>query len=296
MRGLVLVLGLWLLAACAVPEQPDASDPLLFDAASLARADTAVIGIPGAMSPITVLAPLQRAIAPNRAVGYFRLPGFNGRPDEEWVDIDRDAARIAVLVHEAELKRIDLVGHSTGAVIALEAAKRIRITSPDTIVHVHAISTALPAPQPVLAGVRGAAGTVAAALRKGSLNPRTVWLEYYRELAYGPDEKTDPEVAKAADQLVAANDDRIALPSKGLGRRHTRALRRWRNPNPEALAGATLDFYHGAVDPVFPPRPTARFVATLPDANLTLIEGNGHLLLLTYPEVWDIIIARIEQD
>lgn len=293
MRRLTLLLGLLLLTACAVPQHPDASDPLLFDGDTLARADTVVIGIPGALTSITVLSPLQQLIAPDRAVGYYRLPGFNGRPSAEWVDIDRAAQRIASVVNVHKLKRIDLVGHSTGAVIALQAAKRIRAANPSTLVHVHAISTALPAPQPVLAGVRGAAGTVAAAVRTRSLDPRTVWLEYYRRLAYGPNAKTDPKVAQAADALVAANDARITLPTKGLGRRHTRDLRRWRNPDPGALRGATLDFYHGAVDPVFPPRATARFVNSLPDATLTLIEGNGHLLLLTYPQVWDLIIARM---
>ncbi|MFL4470780.1 alpha/beta fold hydrolase [Tateyamaria armeniaca] len=221
------------------------------------------------------------------------MPGYDGRPEAEWVDIDRAAKRIATLVQQQRLDRVDLVGHSTGAVIAVEAAKAIRQTTPETDVRVHAISTALPAPQPLLAGMRGAAGTVAAAARSGSLKPRTVWLEYYRRLAYGPDAETDPQVAQAADALVAANDDRITLPSRGLGRRHTRDLRQWQNRNAAALTGAQLDYYHGAVDPVFPPRITARFVNTLPGADLHLIEGHGHLLLLTYPEVWDQITASI---
>lgn len=293
MRRVLPFVLVWLLAACAVPEASDVSDPLLLDADAMARADHAVIGIPGALTSIRVLAPLQDLNTANRAVGYFRLPGYNGRPEAEWVDIDRAAGRIAQLVGANGITRIDLVGHSTGAVIALEAAKDIRRLHPDTDVRVYAISTALPAPQPLLAGVRGAAGTVAAAARTRSLNPRTVWLEYYRRLAYGPDAQANPQVAQAADALVAANDERITLPEKGLGRRHTRDLRRWRNADAAALKGAALTFYHGAVDPVFPPRITARFVDSLPDADLTLIDGHGHLLLLTYPQVWDRIIAQI---
>lgn len=293
MRALWPAVLLCLLAACTVPQQTEATDPLLFDPASMARADTAVIGIPGALTSIRVLSPLQALITRDRAVGYYRLPGFDGRPDAEWVDIERAAARLARLVNAQGLRRIDLVGHSTGAVIALEAAKAIRRQHPGTDVRVHAISTALPAPQPVLAGVRGAAGTLAAAARVRSLNPRTVWLEYYRRLAYGPGAQADPQVARAADALVAANDDRITLPARGLGRRHTRDLRRWRNGDADALRGASLQFYHGAVDPVFPPRITARFVDRLPEARLTLIDGHGHLLLLTYPQVWERIIADI---
>ena len=293
MRGAALILALWALVACGVPAQDDASDPLLFDRDALARADSAVIGFPGALTSIRVLAPLEGMATAHRAVVYYRLPGYDGRPAADWVDISQAAARVARLVQETGLARVDLIGHSTGAVIALEAAKDIRRTSPDTQVSVTAISSALPAPQPILAGLRGAAGTVAAAARAGSLVPRDVWLEYYRRLAYGPDADATPTSRRAADALVAANDDRITLPENGLARRHTRALRRWTNPDPEALTGARLTYYHGAVDPVFPPRITKRFTDSLPDAELRLIPGHGHLLLLTYPEIWDQITDDI---
>ena len=292
MRLWLIAVMLWC-AACAVPEPSDPSDPLLFDPTAMARADSAVIGIPGALTSIRVLAPISGFATPDRAVAFYRLPGFDGRPAQDWVNIDFAANRIAALVHGAKLQEVHLIGHSTGAVIALEAAKAIRRTAPNTDVTVSAISSALPAPQPVLAGVRGAAGTVAAAYRSRSLDPRTVWLAYYRRLAYGPAAKTDPVVARAADSLVAANTDRIALPEDGLARRHTRALRRWTNPAPQDLAGATLTYYHGAVDPVFPPRVTQRFVNTLPAARLHLIDGHGHLLLLTYPQIWDDIAATL---
>jgi pimeloyl-ACP methyl ester carboxylesterase len=288
MRGAIWLLLFWL-AACAVPDRYNTSDPMLFDAGALERADSAVIGVPGAFTSIKVLAPIDDFATPTRAVVYYRLPGFDGRPEDEWVVIDRAAARIAKLVRDAALSRVDLIGHSTGAVIALEAAKEIRRTAPNVDVSVTAISSALPAPQPILAGVRGAAGTLAAATRARSLDPRTVWLEYYRRLAYGPQADATPAGIRAADALVAANDDRIELPDRGLGRRHTRALRRWTNPDPGAAAGARLTYYHGAVDPVFPPRLTKRFTDTLPGANLRLIKGHGHLLLLTYPEIWTLI-------
>lgn len=278
-----------LAAACAPQQAEPPSDPLLFDASAMARADRVVIGIPGALTSIRVLQPIEGFATHTRAVAYFRLPGFDGRSASESIDLDRAAARIARLVAAHDLKRVDLVGHSTGAVIALEAAKDIRALSPDTKVHVSGISTALPAPQPVLAGLRGAAGTLAAAARARSLNPRKVWLEYYRRLAYGPEVEASPTTAAAADSLVAANNDRITLPEDGLYRRHTRDLRRWTNPDPEALDGADITFYHGAVDPVFPPRPVRRFVNTLPDASVTFIDGHGHLILLTYPQVWDAI-------
>ncbi|KIC48447.1 alpha/beta hydrolase [Tateyamaria sp. ANG-S1] len=294
MRWLLTIAAALWLTACTAPKESSLSDPLIYNARAMARADSAVLAIPGAMTSIRVLTPIERFATRDRAIAYFRLPGFDGRPSAESVDLDRAAARIAQLVQTYELKWIDLIGHSTGAVIALEAAKDIRALSPDTEVRVSGISTALPAPQPILAGLRGAAGTVAAAARTRSLNPRTVWLEYYRRLAYGPDVETVPERAQAADALVEANTARIELPEDGLYRRHTRDLRRWTNPDPEALSGAQITFYHGAVDPVFPPRPTQRFVNSLPGANITFIDGHGHLILLTYPQVWDQIGATLQ--
>ncbi|MEX0367489.1 MAG: alpha/beta fold hydrolase, partial [Ruegeria sp.] len=293
MRWLAALASLVWLAACAVPEVAEPTDPLLFDAQAMSRAESAVIGIPGVMTSVRVLRPLEGFARADRAVAYFRLPGFDGRPAAESIVLDRAAARIAALVRTYDLKRVDLVGHSTGAVIALEAAKDIRALTPDVDIRVTGISTALPAPQPILAGVRGAAGTLAAAVRARSLNPRKVWLEYYRRLAYGPDVEKSPASAEAADQLVAANESRIELPEDGLYRRHTRDLRRWTNPDPEALAGARITYFHGAVDPVFPPRPTRRFVETLPEASIRFVSGHGHLILLTYPEVWDHIEAIV---
>lgn len=291
MRAAAVLLFLLCAAACAQIPRP-ASDPMLYDPAHWAGTEHVIIGIPGALSPVAVISKLDRLNGGRRAVGYYRLPGFDKRPAEEFVNLDYAAQRIADAVAESGAPRADLVGHSTGAAIALEAAKIIRTQSPEVLVRVTGISTALPAPQPALAGARGAAGTVAAAARAGSLNPRDVWLEYYRTLAYGPGAGSDPVTAEAADDLVAANEGRIDIPSDGLAHRHWRALRRWTNPHPERLAGVEVVLYHGAVDPVFPPRAVDRFARTLPQAELRLIDGHGHLLMLTYPEIW----SRIAQD
>ncbi|WP_299687309.1 alpha/beta hydrolase [uncultured Tateyamaria sp.] len=271
------------------------SDPLIYDQAAFARADHLVIGIPGALSPVRVMAPLKRLATQDRAVAFYRLPGFDGRPADEFVNMDFAAAHIVDTVGQGGFKRVDLVGHSTGSAIAIEAAKALRQRIPQVDVRVAAISTALPAPQPVLAGARGALGTVGAAARAGSLSPRKVWLEYYRTLAYGPNADTDPQIAQAADALVTANEGRISLPQDGLARRHTRALRRWTNPAPETLQGVEITLYHGAVDPVFPPRAVVRFADTLPRADVQLIDAHGHLLMLTYPEVWSRITSQLNR-
>jgi len=288
MRIIAALLAAMLVATCA-PRPPTTSDPLVYDTSHAARATRAVIGIPGALSPILVLDPLNGLEASDRFVAFYRLPGFDGRSANEFVSFAFAAQHIADLVGQTGLEEVDLVGHSTGAAIALEAAKAIRRAHPDTKVRVVAISSALPAPQPVLAGIRGVAGTARAAARAGSLNPRKVWLEYYRYLAYGPGADTNPQVADAADALVDANQSRITLPQEGLARRHTRDLRGWRNADTQYLEGVDVTLYHGAVDPVFPPKAVARFARTLPQAELRLVEGHGHLLMLTFPEIWNYV-------
>ena len=292
MRGAAACLLLIWLVACAPVPRPT-SDPLVYDSAAFARASHLVIGIPGALSPVRVMAPLDRLADDTRAVAYYRLPGFDGRPADEFVNLDFAAARIADAVRAGGFARVDLVGHSTGSAIALEAAKVLRTDLPQVKLRVAAISTALPAPQPLLAGARGAVGTVGAAVRAGSLSPRKVWLEYYRTLAYGPNADTDPQIARAADALVSANEGRISLPQDGLARRHTRALRRWTLTDTDILEDVEITLYHGAVDPVFPPRAVARFAGTLPNADLQLIDGHGHLLMLTFPEIWSRIASQL---
>ncbi|MEL7164169.1 MAG: alpha/beta hydrolase [Pseudomonadota bacterium] len=274
-----------LLAACAPVPRPT-SAPLIYQKAEWDRADSAVIAIPGALTSIRAMTPALTLAAPGRAVAFYRLPGYDGRPPEDFINLAFAADHIATQVTRAGLRRVDLIGHSTGGVIALEAAKEIRRRAPETQVNVAAISMAMPAPQPVLAGIRGALGTLAAATRAGSAKPKDIWLEYYRTLAYGDEVRTEPEVAAAADDLVAANTARIELPKDGLARRHTRDLRRWTNPDPGALAGVDITLYHGAEDPVFPPRVVHRFARRLPSAQVDLIDGHGHLLMLTYPEIW----------
>ena len=61
------------------------------------------------------------------------------------------------------------------------------------------------------------------------------------------------------------------------------------------LQGVEIVLYHGAVDPVFPPRAVDRFARSMPNAELQLIDGHGHLLMLTYPEVWSRIASQLSR-
>ena len=288
----LLLLLIWLSACMSAPLDERAGfDPLLFDPDDQ-KARSVVIGIPGALTSIRVLLPIEAWRNADRTIAYYRLPGFDDRPAEEPFSIDAAAGRIATFVRDGGFEDVYFVGHSTGAAIALEAAKAIGKINPETRVHVAGISTALPAPQPLLAGIRGAGGTLAAAFRARSLRPREVWLEYYRRISYGKDVSVHIDIAARADALIAANDDRIQLPRKGLGRRHFTAILGWMNPDPESLDGVDMVFWAGSDDPVFPPRAVARFVDTLPDAELRVLDGHGHVILLTYPDIWQEMAVR----
>ena len=284
---LMLVLTL-VLSACAPPQTDERQgfDPLLFVQEDFGTTKSVVIGIPGALTSIRVLVPIEGWRTKDRTIAYYRLPGFDDRPPQEPLSINAAASRIATFVRDGQFETVYFVGHSTGAAIALEAAKAIRRIRPDTQVHVAGISTTLPAPQPALVGWRGLKGTTAAAFRARSLNPRDVWLEYYRRISFGPNVAVHAEIAERADVLVRANDDRIQLPKKGLGRRHFSAVLGWQNLGPERLDGVQMDFWHGAVDPIFPARHVARFVDTLPNAQLHVLDDHGHVIMLTYPDIW----------
>lgn len=297
MKGaLAIVVALALLGAACTPVPTPQSAPLIYKADVWGTTDAVVIAIPGAFTSIRAMTPALSMVGPDRTVAFYRLPGYDGRPPEDFINLTFAADHIATETLGAGFTQIDLVGHSTGGAIALEAAKEIKRRAPEVEVRVAAISMALPAPQPTLAGVRGALGTLAAATRAGSSKPKDIWLEYYRTLAYGDEVRREPETAAAADDLVASNASRIELPKGGLGRRHTRALRRWTNPDPQALAGVEVTLFHGAQDPVFPPRTVERFARKLPEAEVRLVEKHGHLLMLTYPRIWDLISAQLNDE
>ena len=288
-RALLLCL---VLAACSQPAPETPSDPIVFAAEDIGHSKSVVIGIPGALTSIRVLFPIEDFRTPDRTIAYYRLPGYDDHPSGAPFSIDQAAGELATFVQRGGFENVYFVGHSTGAAIALESAKMLRTSQPGVKVHVAGISTALPAPQPILSGFRSAGGTIAAAFRARSLHPRTVWIEQYRRVSYGPDASHHAEVIAKANELVRQRGQQIQLPEKGLGRKHFGAIIGWRNQTPERLEGVDIAFWHGDVDPVFRSTAVARFAETLPKAELNVLENHGHVVLLTYPEIWDEMANR----
>lgn len=288
-RALVLCL---MLAACAVRQDSESASPILYEDADLGRANAVVIGIPGALTSIKVLTPIERFRTPRRTVAYYRLPGYDEHPGSAPFSIPLAARQIAQFVESGAFDQVYFVGHSTGAAIAMEAAKRLRVSRPETEIQIAGISTALPAPQPVLSGIRSVGGTIAAAVRARSLHPRTVWIEQYRRVSYGPDASHHAEVIAKANALVRERGEQIQLPKRGLGIKHFSAILGWQNARPERLEGVDIAFWHGGVDPVFRARAVDRFAKRLPQAEVKVLNHHGHVILLTYPEIWDEMATR----
>lgn len=271
-----------LLAACsASPPAPPRTPALLYDPAHVARARELVIATPGALTSAGILLPVKDWETPTRATAFYRLPGFDGRPAGTPVSFENAAREITALVAANGIERVYFVGFSMGNALNLEAAKRIATDLPHVKVQVAGISAALPNPGPALAGLRGAVGTLQSAIRTGSLDRRTIWLDYYRTLLYGRDVARTPADDATARQIIAARAGNIFVPTRRMGRAHTWDLIHWENPAPERLADTKIHLFHGAEDPVFPLRAARRFAADLPDATLYAYPGDGHLLLIT---------------
>jgi pimeloyl-ACP methyl ester carboxylesterase len=270
-------------------------DPLLYDAAEVAQADTLVILIPGALASVAIFGPAADWRGPGTAPVFYRFPGMDGLPLDRDLSIDGAAAAIAAFLDRHPGKRLRLVGYSTGAAIALTLATRMpHADRADRDLRIAAISPAVPRAGGLATRLATTADIAAAALRARSLSPRPVWREYVRTLLFGRPGLADPVTAARSRALVTELAGRIATPDARLARAHTRDIRRWRPPaqpgawpDPDLAARTTI--HTGRDDPVFAVRQTLGLARALggaaKPARVLAWPGQGHLLLLTAPEV-----------
>jgi len=297
MRAAFALLSWLALASCALHDgNGETQAALVFDRNHIEQARSVIIATPGALTSISVLRDLERFVTHDRALAYYRLPGLDGRPRSDRLDIHDAADTITAFIEEHGFQRVYFVGFSTGNAINLEAAKQISASQTETDIAVAGISTALPAPYPTLAGLRGFAGNVAAAVRVGSLQRRDIWLEYYKTLLFGAPRKQPEPVRSSAQTLTNANAPRIVVPDNALARSHGTALIGWSNSHTDLLADVDIGLFHGARDPVFPIGAVVRFAENLPrPATVVSYDNNGHLLLITQPRIFDHVFAFFDQ-
>jgi pimeloyl-ACP methyl ester carboxylesterase len=273
------------LAATACAPPPDATAEARAFVTLAGNPDTAeeiVVAIPGALTTVSVFWPLTAWADADTAVVAWRFPGLDGRPAEDRVRILPAASAIAAYANARKPRAVRLIGLSTGAAIALEAAREVRAEQVDVAL----ISPALPTPAVVLAGAAAAADMVEAAARADTWETRALFAEYYRTLLYGRSHYRDPVRAGDSARRAAEVRDGLILPEKGRARSHGAGLVGWALGRPEELSHVRVAIFAGSEDPLFPLAAVRRFAARLPQATLHVYRGQGHLLFSTVPDLF----------
>lgn len=248
--------------------------------AAVAKADTLVILVPGALASTHLFGPAFRWGGGGTAIVEYRFPGFDDLPADRSVHIIQSASTIADFANHFPGARIRLMGFSTGGAIAIEAAARMRHED----VEVAAISSAVPFPGMLGVGPRGFAQILRAAVATGSVDAKTVWLEYFKTLLFGVDWDKDPRTRAWANAFVERFRQDIVLPDDGVGRSHTSNLLIWTLSEEARSANRKVRFYHGRNDTIVPLRLVQRLAASL-NAQVVTYEPDAHLLLITRPSV-----------
>ncbi|WP_170971905.1 alpha/beta fold hydrolase [Rhodobacter sp. SY28-1] len=277
---LALVVGL-ALTACAKP--PVAAKPPLYTTNTAASPEQITFLLPGALTTTRIFGPANGWDSPRHRVVEYRLPGMRGEPLNPPLDLDRSARWIADYANRYPDARINLLGYSTGAAIAIEATGRIDRAER---VQVIAISSPTPFPGAALAFVRGGLGVAGSALATGSFSAKTVWDEYFITLYLGSGWRVSPEKRAMADRLREAFKDQINTPGEGRGRSQSASLLLW-SLSPEAQASkARITFFHGENDPIFP-LPGVRRLGERLNAPVCVLPQDGHMPLLSRADLMD---------
>lgn len=276
-----------MLMGCSPPPPPPAEDfPLIFNPGHVARAERLVIFVPGALASVEMFAPARGWRDGGFAPAYYRFPGLDGRDLTQPLDIEQAADQIAAFANAHPDKDIALVGYSSGAPIAILAASRI---DGARIVPVAAISPAVERAGGLPTLARGASDVVRSAWRAGTLDPLAVWIEYWQILLYGREATPDPAFRQRILDMARMQQGERGLgpPDRSIARAHARKLQIWELPDTLDLSHVRLRIYTGLQDPVFSTRQTLGFARSLGQSRIYGYPGEGHLLYLTQPDVFE---------
>lgn len=268
------------------------TSPLVYDQASVARADTLLFLIPGALTSTDIFDPVRQRPFQSYAPVSYRFPGFDGLPADHALGIDDAAMQIAAFANRFPDKAVRLIGYSTGGAIAILAAAKIR--SDD--VRIAALSPAVPQAGGLATGVRVSTDVLGSALRVGMRGREAVWLDYYRTLLFGRQGRRNPALADRTNTLVVQKKATLVLPGSDVVRAHSRDLRRWTLPRDISLASPRIRFFIGLADPVFSTAQTTRLSRQLGGVRVIGYPGDGHLLFRTRKSVFDDILAFFEAE
>lgn len=284
-RRFLPALLLALLAACSgLPTAQDAEImPIVHDGHAHRGMKRAVVVIPGAMASVGMFEPVLDWDVGDGAVLAYRFPGLDGLKLDHRLDIDAAGELIAGAMEKLGVEEVYLIGFSTGGPVALEAARRL----PDKQVSVALISSAGPFPAGIEASVEGFFDVVGALVRAHGSSMEDAWLENYRTLLYGRKHYGNGDTAKHSKELAEEQRGQLLTPGPRMTMAHTADLMTWTLPHDPNLEKAKIGVFHGEEDTVFPIGPTSRFAVSIPADGMKIYPGQGHILFVTAPTLWD---------
>lgn len=255
---------------------------LIYDAEELSAARAIAVCVPGALSSINIFEPTHAWRAQGYGMAYYPFPGLDGRAIAPKLNIQEAANEIVQLAAKYPNKPVRLLGYSTGGPIVISAAAQMRGD-----VKVAAMAPAVEAGGGLRTGVPGLWDIVKSAMRSKPLQPKAVWMEYYRVLLFGRAVGNDRALSELADQLIAEHREQLVLPDGGKPRAHTDDLRYWRAPQGCAFSADRVRFFVGLKDPVFSLAQTQELCRILGTITITGYPDHGHLLFLSHKPVFE---------
>jgi pimeloyl-ACP methyl ester carboxylesterase len=277
---LALAAGLGLVACASTPE--DAKPPL-YTRGVATKPEEITFLLPGALTTADIFGAANAWETDRHQIVEYRLPGMRDEPLAPPLDIIRAAKWVAAYANRHPQARINLLGYSTGGAIAIEAAGRI---DDSARVKVVAVSSATPFPGAALAFLRGVVGVVGTAITARTLDAQTVWDEYFITLYLGSGWQKSPEKRAIAEEIRRSFEGRITKPGEGRGRSQSGSLIGWALSDDALASDATITFFHGENDPVFPLSLVRPLAARL-GATLCVLPKDGHMVLLSRLDLID---------
>lgn len=277
------------LAACSNLPPPQRADvqPMVHDGHAVKGVKRAIVLVPGALASVELFAPVMEWDIPDSTVIAYRFPGVDGMELDHRIDIVDSGAMIARALNALEVEEVYLIGYSTGGPIALETARRLDTDK----VQMALISSASDSPAASLASIRGAVDIVKAMFRSKQQGIDEAMVENYRTLLYGRDHFSKDDLAEQSRQMATVKRGQIVKPPNKMTMAHMADLLTWQFEDPASVYDDRIGFFHGAEDSVFSERLTRRYARRLQAEAFHSYEGQGHLLFVTEPHLFDDIRA-----
>lgn len=292
MRAVFLCLVVLCCIGCGVPTRTvPGQNPLVYDPQEVASAEKIAIFIPGALSSIDIFAASIGWEDAGYARTFYRYPGLDDLPNDHIVAPSRVAAHLVDFAAAYPDKDIALVGYSTGGPIALLAASQIK--GPRQV-SVAAMSTAVEYGGGLATVARGVQDIARAAWAVGSLQRQVVWKRFWAGLLYGPDAFDDPAYDARLERDIAAGEDVIVNLDLPIALAHTLGLPGFELPDDLDLTGVNVAFFVGLNDRVFSTAQTRNFSRKIGGVTIYGYREQGHLLFFTRPDVFDDMLAFVE--